>query len=268
MKSSKKESDLHPLHLKIRYRKREFLCYLNTILKNSSNDQLKVIIFAQGRTGSTLLESLLESTGHFKKHMEILSTRVNEPINPYQYLKGLVLRAYPLNFIFHLKIYHLTTDRKRPVDPEIFLNKLNRDGWKIIYLRRVNKVQHVLSNFVAESRGSYEKHNKDREKLKININCNRFVKMTKQRIVYSNLEEKILKSLPHLELEYERDLENSDIHSKTVNRVLEYLKLPLKEKPVFSSYKKVNKQSMEELIDNYDEFIDCLEHNNFQHYLT
>ena len=67
------------------------MAYLFNAIKTKSPDQVRVVIFAQGRTGSTLLESLLCSTGHFFKNGELLNndTGKNEIIFPTQYIRGL-----------------------------------------------------------------------------------------------------------------------------------------------------------------------------------
>lgn len=263
------ESNITPLHLKIRYRKREFLCYLNSLFRKQHSSQRKVIIFAQGRSGSTVLESLLNSTGYFKKYMEILSTRVNEPFSPYHYLRGLLLRAYPQNFIFHLKIYHLTTDRKRQIDPKKFLQKLEKDDWSFIYLKRENKVEQVISNLIAEHRGSYEKHDSIKEDIRLNVDCDRFIIMLKQREEYSMQEENIMTNIPHIQVSYESDLKDSKNHINTVNRILTYLNMEKSSnEDITTTYKKLNSDSISDLVENYDELYEVLKSNNWLHYLT
>ena len=116
------------------------MAYLFNAIKTKSPDQVRAVIFAQGRTGSTLLESLLCSTGHFFKNGELLNndTGKNEIIFPTQYIRGLSKWESDSNFIFHVKIYQLTRDRKRPVDPTTFMETLCKEGFKVIYLRRNN----------------------------------------------------------------------------------------------------------------------------------
>ena len=144
----------------IRFRRHEVLAYLFNIIKPHSSGQVRVVIFAQGRTGSTLLESLLCSTGHFFKYGELLNndSGKNEVIFPTQYIRGLSKWESDSNFIFHVKIYHLTRDRKRPVDPKIFLDTLYNDGFKVIFLRRNNLVRHVLCQSLLHNSGEATKN--------------------------------------------------------------------------------------------------------------
>ena len=52
------------------------------------NKKVKLLIFAQGRSGSTLLESLLCSTGYFSKQGEPLGIYFNVLFRPLDFLIG------------------------------------------------------------------------------------------------------------------------------------------------------------------------------------
>ena len=151
--------------VRVRHRVIEAINYFHNSVKSTTPDNVRLLIFGQGRSGSTLLESLICSTGHFYENGELLNTDRGEILYPIQYIYGLTKRNAFKNFIFHVKVYQLTRDRKRPIDPAKFLNVLYSDGWKIIYLRRKNKVKHQLSNWVAAHRGNYHKYNDKNEKI-------------------------------------------------------------------------------------------------------
>ncbi|MDY7024190.1 MAG: hypothetical protein SWJ54_23045, partial [Cyanobacteriota bacterium] len=57
------------------HRTEELLSYLCEHIRKSSPNQVRTLIFAQGRTGSNLLENLLVSTGYFRKTGEKLNTQ-------------------------------------------------------------------------------------------------------------------------------------------------------------------------------------------------
>ncbi|MGB3294581.1 MAG: hypothetical protein WBB01_16475 [Phormidesmis sp.] len=184
------------------------------------------MIFAQGRTGSTLLENLLCSTGYFSENGEVLNTIYGEIAFPLSFISGLSKR-YPSNFIFHVKTYQLTQDRKKPIDPGTFLETLYADGWKIIYLRRENKIKQALSNIIANHRGKYHKLDQKEENLKILFSCEKLIKKVKKRLAYGEEEKAALANVTYHEVAYESDLENAQAHQKTVDRILEYLSLAL-----------------------------------------
>jgi len=108
------------LSKQIKHRRRELMAYLFNYISFAPPDSVRVVIFAQGRTGSTLLESLLCSSGHFKQHGELLEVSEGKILFPIHYIRGLSRWKSNENFIFHVKVYQLTRDRKRPVDPAPF----------------------------------------------------------------------------------------------------------------------------------------------------
>ena len=260
---------LRQFAIRLKHRSREVISYLNYIRPLPSNS-LRVVIFAQARTGSTLLESLLCSTGHFCQNGELLNTTKGEIWFPLTFLDGLSKWKSGNNFIFHVKINHLTQDRKRPVDPTLFLQTLADDGWQIIYLTRRNKVKHALSGLVAKNRvllqpDIWHKYDDDREELNIFVDCEQFSKRVEKRIDLDAYERKVLADLEYHEVVYEDDLEKPQSHQKTVTRILNYLSLEPKE--ASTNLKKVNNHSLEELISNYEEFVECLSKSGWKKFL-
>ena len=211
------------------YLLREILAYAAYFFKAKPQDQVRVAIFAQGRTGSTVLEDLLESSGCFHPHWELLS-KVHSPFKrrfiwPLKYVIGLS-KIDSHNFTFHVKIPHLTNIQK--VDPNAFLKTLAQEGWKIIYLKRANKVNHVLSNFIAQSRGQYHKFDKKDENVQITVDCDLFCEKIHHRLDYDQLSEQALEGVEHLNLIYEEDLEREEYHQKTADKIFDYLSLERK----------------------------------------
>lgn len=147
-------------------------------------DNKRLIIFGQGRSGSTVLEDLICSTGYFGENGELLGTERGEIPDPIQYIRRLATHRATENIIFHVKVYQLTRDRKQPIDPAEFLNALYGDGWKIIYLRRKNKVRHAISTVVALNLHRWEKYNDDEVRFSMTIDCNEFVDKVKERISF------------------------------------------------------------------------------------
>lgn len=245
----------------------ETVSYGHNYLKQPDSDQIRVLIFAQGRTGSTLLESLLVSTGHFRRHGEILNTEYKDEVRfPLTYIRGLSNWHANDNFICHVKLYHLTEDRQRPVDPVTFLKTLSAEGWKFIYLKRENKVMHALSNLIAESRGIYHKTDDKKEKFTLGVDCPYFEYWVKRRFQLEAAEQAVLDQLDsYHEVFYERDLEQGDRQQETVNSILQYLALEPKE--ANARTRKINTIPLPELISNYDEFLRCVQQNNWQEYL-
>ena len=246
------------------YRRREWTAYASCYTKTAPVDQARVVIFAQGRTGSTLLESLLASSGYFDLNGELLNTSQGEALSPARFIRGLA-RRHPGNFIFHVKVYQLTRDRKHPVDPSRFLRTLHDEGWKIIHLRRENKIKHALSNIVAETRGRYHKQDDDQERIKLTIDLDDFVRAVNERIAFESHERQVLANLPYHQVCYETDLEPPAAQQATCDAIFDFL--GLEPRQVSTPHRKVNTTPLPELIANYDEVIRRAKEHNWDHFL-
>lgn len=239
---------------------RELRVYARALCKRSSGGE-RILIFAQGRTGTTLLESLLSSTGLFHVNDEPLRGKGKHVLWPALYLRGLArdpaLQGQDGNFICHVKIYHLDEFRERagrnPVEPTRFLHSLTKDGWKIVHLRRKNPVRQILSQYVAEARGGYHKHDDKQESHQLLLEQSDFERRLELRENRSAQERAALARLEHLELIYEDDLLDPAVHEKTVDRVLAHADLQ-RSHPVRTSHRKINAQPLRDLILNYEEF--------------
>jgi LPS sulfotransferase NodH len=250
------------LKSRVKHRTTEALNYFYNSARHAPPDNIRLLIFAQGRTGSSLLESLICSTKHFCKNGEVLATTHGEILYPIQYIQGLSKRKSPSNVALHVKLYQLTRDRKRPIDPAEFLKTLYHNGWSIVYLKRKNKVKHAISNVIAEHRGTFHKFNNDEEQIRLSIDCKALVRRINERISFEDDERNALANVKYHQIIYEDDLEKPEAHQATVNSVLDYVSL--EHRAVITKYRKVNTQALKDLIINYDEFVDCLTSHGWQ----
>lgn len=234
----------------------------------SDASQTKVMIFAQGRSGSTLLESLLDSSGKFKSNGELLSTSNaaygKRLWSPRKYLEGRAKLSGNQLFIGHVKIYHLSHHKHQEIDPKAFMESLD-DSWKIIYLYRENVVRQALSNILAEQGNGYDTVTQKQYRDKIVVDREVFISNAQGRLDYQELEKQVLAEVPHLTVRYESDLLPAERQQATVNRIMDYLKLDHFQ--ANTRYQKVNKKSNEELIENYSEFLEVVKEQNWGHYL-
>lgn len=249
-----------------------FLVYILYLRKNrkSNSKRKRVLIFAQGRTGSTLLDTLICSTSYFKQRGELLSGKKRNKIKfPYLFITGLTNVKPKNNFVFHLKIYNLTKDREingeRKIDPAVFLNKLQKDGWKFIYLHRKNKLNHVLSNKIATKRKVFHQYDDQEEKFKLHLNPIEVKEAIEERKCFDSAELKALANIDFIQINYEDDLENSDNHQKTINYILDFI--GLKNRKCHTLLKKINKSSQKDVIENYEEVISFLKEEGMSEYI-
>jgi LPS sulfotransferase NodH len=244
----------------------ELSAYYAYYTRKSRPEQRHLLIFAQGRTGSSLLEALLESTGNLKAHGEILSpldTHTKRPaLSPAKYAIGMA-KQDTMNFACHVKIYQLTMYHN--ADPASFLKLIRGAGWKIIFLHRRNKVRHVLSGVIAEHRGDYHKRNDQAESLSITVDISLFEQRMLERLYYDAWEQHLMHGIEHLSLVYEEDLMHQERHQATVDRIM--TSVGLETGPVNCGFRRINTQPVEETVINFQEFAACLKRNGWEHYL-
>lgn len=228
----------------------------------------KIVIFAQGRTGSSLLENLIANSSDISRNGEILA-KLHSPfqrkiISPIKFVEGLS-RYRNRDIIFHVKIYHLLDEQNQ--NPFRFFQKLSEYGWKVIYLRRDNKLNHAISNIVAERRNSFHNFNNDVKLNRFNIDIDELDRWIKYRQKYEAIEKDVMKEIDnYLELSYEDDLEDSENHEETIRKVFNYISLPYSFRQ--SNYKKVVNKSIKDIALNYDEIADYLKKNQLEKFLN
>ena len=234
--------------------KREARAYIALLLRPRLTTR-RLLIFAQGRTGSTLLESLLESTGHFDGKSEVLGA-LNEKVRlPISYIRG-VARIFPQrNIVAHVKIYQLGRDRiehgAEPIDPGVFLRTLHEKGWDIVALRRRDKFDHYISGCLARARGDYHKVDDKAEDIVIEIDREDLLQGMARRAKMDEREAAALAGVPHFEIVYEDDLMTPEAQQDTISRLLDHL--GLEPRPAKTPLRKINSKPRSQVIANYED---------------
>ena len=221
-----------------------------------------LLIFGQGRTGSTVLESLLASTGYFRSRGEMLNTDFRgEALFPLRFVEGERKRSGSQRLLCHMKPKHLTIDRSRPVrDTADFLSELDRRGWRFLHLSRRNTFEHALSELVAERRG-YFKTDDVEESLQIKVDCNDLINRMNDMVQQAEVERSMLGAIDRIQVVYEDDILEPSAHQQTIDRILE--KIGLESRPVSTEFRKVNTHPPSELIVNFAEVVERLQHAGF-----
>lgn len=238
---------------------RECAAYAHLFLHRPPKD-VCVLIFGQGRTGSTLLEDLLCSTGHFVKHGELLN-KPGETIRfPAAYLKGRARRLRAGGFICHVKPSHLRDDRERvgarPLDLQAFIGSMTKEGFRIIHLKRSDRIGQFLSQRMAEARGCYHKFDDAPETRRVTIDRKQLEWWLERRRARDDREAAALDGFETIEVEYDADLADPAAHQATVDRILDSLALPPRR--AGTSLRKVNRRPMRDIVENYDELASWL----------
>lgn len=181
-------------------RKNELSDYINFFFNQSKIPEKNFVIFANYRTGSTLLADLLNCHPDIFCDNEIFlkfsKSRFKKVIFPYLYTKSQSIKVNKKVYGFDLKIDQLNKVifHKLNYKPEDYLLKLHQNNWKIIYLYRENLLNQILSNIKANSRKQW--HDTSEKKLKrelVYIDMNTLIKEMKRAKSWAIQEKEIMK---------------------------------------------------------------------------
>jgi len=210
---------------------------------SAGRNKKNVLIFGQGRSGTTLFEELMVSTGHFIGRHEVLNTVTREVIYPTSFVRGIGRMTPSENVILHVKPEHLGRARRTrgSVDARSFLESMVMDNWTIVHIKRCDVLRQMMSKYVAKARGAYHKTDDAPEEISINVPDADFIAEYERRRGLLEQENALLAGLPHLQLAYEDDLEDASRHQYTIDHVLTKIGLP--PHPVATKLKKISTDS-------------------------
>jgi LPS sulfotransferase NodH len=209
----------------------------------------KFVVFAQGRTGSTLLGDLLRSHPEIYFADELLAAPVRSP----RFTAARTRWRHARHAVgFHVKIYQLS-DVHGISDAGGWLRRMHRHGWRVVALRRENLLRQVLSNMTAQLTNRYEDRSGEGEFVRVrpHVDPDELLHWIGVRAAVGADEAAALDGVPHLSLTYERDLQDSAKWPATSDRVFGYLDLA--SVTVATNLRRQNDQELSSLIANYEE---------------
>ncbi|MFZ4664581.1 MAG: sulfotransferase, partial [Caldilineaceae bacterium] len=120
------------------------------------------VIFGMGRTGSSLLASLLNSHPQICCEGELFHTRRRPFLNHFW-------RRYPLPYLAYRQRYtkwvqrkdaygfklHTKLNGEQIIHTDHFLTTVAQQGWKVIHLQRARLFDQIISGFLANQTGHY-----------------------------------------------------------------------------------------------------------------
>ncbi|MCB0473734.1 MAG: sulfotransferase domain-containing protein [Flavobacteriaceae bacterium] len=238
-----------------------------TAIVNPEHKPQKFIILAQGRTGSSLLKEVLNSHPMIHCDDEMLNKAYNfsngNVFFPSLFLEGLSLKHPHEVYGCKIKPNHLK-QQTRIRDEKAFILHFIQKGWKIIYLYRSNILHHALSNIVAEQRRSYHlRKGESNNVTSLKVDIKRLEAGMRSRMQQLEDEERFLKDISYLELNYEKDLlTNPQVGA---DKAFTFLGLP--SVTVHTNLVKVVNTNLEEFLENYGEVELALKDTVFEKYL-
>ena len=220
----------------------------------------KFVIFGMGRTGSSLLVSLLNSHPHICCEGEIFRL-LEQPLLRYFW------RRYPLPYLAYRQLYmkwvqhkgvygfklHTKLHGDQIIHTDRFLKTAAQQGWKIIHLQRACLFNQIISGFLANQTGRYFGDQQPQEAyVQLTFPVADFVKRVEQSNAIHRRQQTLLATIPHLPVIYEQALADKADWVKTVAQVCGYLGIPA-DSAVTSTVQKPWKYAYAKLIVNYAE---------------
>lgn len=212
------------------------------------------LIFAQGRSGSTLLTELLNASPQVTCDREILERRV---VSPSAWAEASRLRHRDRVYGFKVKPLQLL-HHQRVRSMEHWLVRMHRRGWRIVHLERRNLLRQTLSNIAAERYGFHRRAGSEspaREPLHVDPAVLTF--WMGVRAEWLEQERAALGALSRASVFYEDDLRGAAEQQATLDRLTTFLGVASGvAKPTLQP---ANAGPLRELIANYDEVREALE---------
>jgi LPS sulfotransferase NodH len=241
---------------------KEIITYLTFPILPKRNPLKKFVIFGYGRTGSSLLVSLLNSHEEIHCDSELFLYRL---FSPERYLVCKEKLHKKDVYGFKLVTYQFKTQNiDQPIE---FMLNLNESGYSIVNLRRRNILRQAISVIYAVHRKKFH-HTKNQgfQATKI-INLDMQTLFGELKFIEEliALEEQILCKIPFLRIYYEDHLSNEYRHQSTVDLIADYLGVP--SFPVRTDLVKTTPYDFSSFIENHDEFSAVINQSKYREYL-
>jgi hypothetical protein len=179
---------------------------------------------AHFRTGSGLLCDLLNLHPEIHCDYEILYPFLASRMKPKHllvFMKSLIARTDAEIYGCNIKLDQLQSVHE---NPRRFVEDRHDEGWKIIYLKRLNILRAAISNFIAARHRRYSLPKDDGTTLsKTYIDCDELLNLLNWYQRIADQEAEVLADIPHLKLIYEEDLLDPTRHQRTLDAVFAYL---------------------------------------------
>lgn len=230
----------------------------------------KIVLISQQRQGSSLAHSLIKRRSNTHGDGEIFSPNfLHEnypkwatPIilkYPKAYVKLRELQSKQSVYVFKFMVNQLER-------PRSFVHHLARRGYKVVSIHREDAIGIALSRCIAEQTKIWFVRSLDRRTTeKVTIPLPVLFNALKEVALYYKVQEKVLKGLDYLSINYESDLclnDNFEYYSKVIsnftglpNELLTSLSLP------------TDDRLDSERIENFNEIMDAIKASPYAHYL-
>lgn len=222
----------------------------------------RFVIFAQARTGSTLLVSLLNAHYGFYCDGEILARR---RLLPGSFIAARCKLCREDAYGFKVKLAQLRGQNIRGARQ--FMRDLHEDGWRTIYLQRRNILRQTISGLVARHRNAWSHRSVDDPLAlgKIHIDCGDLIRGMRRHHDLTTREQEVLEGLSPMTLVYEDHLLRSEVQQHTADRVFDYLSMP--SVPVQTNLLRITSDRLSDFVENYEELVQAVSRTEYAEFL-
>lgn len=225
--------------------------------------QRRCVVVARGRTGSTLLMSLLDSHPKMIGDGEILSSRRRLPRRYVLGAERVAARRKPGAHVYGFKLLAYQLARVHPRHLSVLVPYLYERGWEVVHLVRANLLKQVLSHRAASRTQFHHRQPVEHDPFPVDIEQLRAWLERGRRA--AETERRILGDVPHLVLTYETDLEPYEAQQGAADRV--FARVGLNPHPVASTLVKALPARVADIVSNYGEVDEALRGTPFERYL-
>jgi len=244
----------------------EVKSHLEHLFRKNNDPEKKFAIFTSGRSGSTLLLDLINSSPNLQCDGELLKRRV---VFPTMLLRSFAKQSSQPIYGFKLLSYQLLNVQKGIKDKRLFLDKLTNDeGYRFIHLSRNNKAKQALSIIYAFYRGQW--HNQEGSKQKaakrFELDPNIYLHFLSELQALEDFENAMMVDRTHLSLSYENDLSSPDKYENTMAQVADFLDIPVVAPQ--TNLKKVTPSKLSDMISNQEDLVKAVKNSPFETYAS
>lgn len=249
-------------------RSNELGIYFKALLNKRIEPKNNFIIFSSNRTGSTLLLMLLKSHPEIDCKGEIFheftKLKYKKVAFPHHFIDGNKPNSAKV-FGFSLKTQHINIVLSKKY--KNIISDLNKKGWKIIYLKRLNIFRQAVSHLIATINHQWHYFpRKPINKKKVNIDCNKLLETIIWFEKLACLEKKILTEINHIKIIYEKDLLEEKNHQKTCDNISQFLGITPNK--VSTDIRKISSGKLCDQILNYEEVMTFFINTKYSEYIT
>ncbi len=221
---------------------------IRTALSRDVPAKRKFVLFGRGRSGSTLLQTMLDSHSKIDCQGEILRYRTLQPL---PYVQNTMHRSTAPVRGFKLLSYQLR-DLCSTKNQFRFRDWLEINNVSVVHLQRTNLFRHALSNLYARQRQAYHSTDKKAEAhATIHIDVDELINWMEGSKTLLDYELEFLDGLPRHEVIYENDLATPEAQTATYNAITK--SLGLEPEPIQVQLKKITPKDLSQIATNHEE---------------